>query len=312
MDPVRDGSARAALERVLGPDIARRATLWALEGGVKRRSYLVSSGADQWVLRLPAPGADALLDLDTEARVMRAAAAAGLAPNVVAVDAGAGILLTDYRRAARAWTPIDARQPRNVVRAAALLRALHAVRVGAPAFAAERIARGYITALAHAADATGSARGSSSMGAPRPTFVARDRRWADELLELAGHYDAAYPPTALCHNDLVATNVLDDGRLVLVDFEYAARGAPVLDLAGLAGMNDYGARERRELLAAYGGDDGVAIAGSELDSVVRLVRLMAFFWARLGELRAGESAAYRELAAELAGKLIQRADVSKG
>ena len=43
----------------------------------------------------------------------------------------------------------------------------------------------------------------------------------------------------------------DDGDLVLVDFEYAVRAAPALDLAGLAGMNDYGENECRELLAAY-------------------------------------------------------------
>ena len=116
-------------------------------------------------------------------------------------------------------------------------------------------------------------------------------------------YDATHAPTVLCHNDLVAANVLDDGRLVLVDFEYAVRGAPVLDLAGLAGMNDYGARERRELLAAYCGDDRAGDRGDGARRIVRLVRLMAFFWARLGELRAGESTAYRELAAELAARL---------
>ncbi len=298
-----DDSVRAALGRVLAPDIVRRATLWALEGGVKRRSFLVSSGTDQWVLRLPAAGADALLDLDTEARVMRAAAAAGLAPDVVAVDASAGILLTDYRKSARAWTAGDARQPRNVERAAELLRALHAVRVAAPAFAAERIARGYVGALARAADVPGNARGAINLAAPRPALVPRDRRWADELLELARHYDAAYPATALCHNDLVAANVLDDGSLVLVDFEYAARAAPILDLAGLAGMNDYGARERRELLAAYRGDDRAGLVETELDKIVRLVRLMAYFWARLGGLRAAAATAYRELAAELASKL---------
>jgi thiamine kinase-like enzyme len=301
MDALRDGSARAALERVLGADIARRATLWALEGGVKRRSYLVSSGADQWVLRLPAPGADALLDLDTETRVMRAVAAAGLAPNVVAVDAGAGVLLVDYRKAARAWTATDARQPRNVVRAAALLRALHAVRVDAPAFAAERIARGYVAALERESGA-GSARSASGPG-PVSTLDARDRRWVDELLVLARHFDSAYPPTALCHNDLVAANVLDDGSLVLVDFEYAVRAAPILDLASLAGMNDYGARERRDLLVAYRGEDRSELAEAELEKIVRLVRLIAFFWARLGELRTADTSAYRELTAELARKL---------
>jgi thiamine kinase-like enzyme len=302
MDSSRDGSVRAALERVLGADIARRATLWALEGGVKRRSYLVSSGADQWVLRLPAPGADALLDLDTEARVMRAAAAAGLAPSVVAFDTAAGILLTDYRKAARAWTAADARQPRNVVRAAGLLRALHAVRVDAPALAAERIARGYLAALERASGGAASARGASGPG-PQSALDARDRRWADELLALARHYDATHPATVLCHNDLVAANVLDDGSLVLVDFEYSVRGAPILDLAGLAGMNDYGARERRDLLAAYRGEHRSGVTEAELDKIVRLVRLIAFFWARLGEQRTADATAYGELVDELARRL---------
>jgi len=303
MSTSNDDSVRAALGRLLGADVVRRATLWALEGGMKRRSYLVSADGRQWVLRLPAPGADALLDLNTEARVMRAAAAAGLAPDVVAVDAAAGLLLTDYRQAARAWTPADARQPRNVERAAALLRALHAVRADVPAFAAERIARGYVAALARATDAEGNKRSASGLGVAWPMLVPRDRRWADELLELARHYDAVHPPTALCHNDLVAANVLDDGRLVLVDFEYAVRGAPILDLAGLAAMNDYGERERRDLLAAYRGEDRIGLAGTELDKIVRLVRLLAFFWARLGERRTDDATAYRELAAELAKKL---------
>jgi thiamine kinase-like enzyme len=303
MDAHSDDSVRAALGRVLGADVVRRATLWTLEGGVKRRSYLVSADGRQWVLRLTAPGADALLDLNTEARVTRAAAAAGLAPDVVAVDAAAGILLTDYRKAARPWTAGDARRPRNVERAAALLRALHALRVDAPVFAAERISRGYIAALARATDADENTRSASGLGVAWPAVAPRDRRWGDELLELARHYDAAHPPTALCHNDLVATNVLDDGKLVLVDFEYAVRGAPILDLAGLAGMNGYGARERRDLLAAYRGEDRLGLAVAELDKVVRLVRLIAYFWARLGELRAADKTAYRELAAELATRL---------
>jgi thiamine kinase-like enzyme len=303
MDARTDDAVRAALGRVLDVGVVRRATFWALEGGVKRRSYLVSADGRQWVLRLPAPGADALLGLDTEARVMRAAAAAGLAPEVVAVDASAGLLLTDYREAARAWTPTDARRPRNVERAAALLRALHAVRVDAPAFAAERISRGYVAAFARASDADETARSAGGLGVAWPRVVPRDRRWADELLDLARRYDAAHPPTALCHNDLVAANVLDDGRLVLVDFEYAVRAAPILDLAGLAGMNDYGARERRELLSAYRGEERSGPAETELDKIVRLVRLLAYFWARLGELRAPAATSYRELAAELARKL---------
>jgi thiamine kinase-like enzyme len=287
----RERIVRAALERVLGAEIGSRAAIEPLAGGVKKRSYLVSAADDRWVLRLPAPGADALLDLASEGAVMRAAAAAGLAPQVIAVDAEAGILLTEYRAAARAWSAADARGPRNIERAAALLRELHVLDIGVPAFAAERIARGYLAEL------------SAGVYVGRTRFDAREQSWVDELLERARHYDATYPATALCHNDLVAANVLDDGRLVLVDFEYAARSAPVLDLASLAAMNDYDAQARRKLLEAYGADGGVGIAEPELERIVRLVHLMGFFWARLGEVRTGGALAYKELAAEICASL---------
>ena len=52
MDANSAESVRAALGRVLGADVARRATVWTLEGGMKRRSYLVSTDGRQWVLRL--------------------------------------------------------------------------------------------------------------------------------------------------------------------------------------------------------------------------------------------------------------------
>lgn len=285
-------AVRAALERVLGAEIGSRAAIEPLAGGIKKRSYLVSAGDDRWVLRLPAPGADALLDLASEAAVMRSAAAGGLAPKVVAVDAEAGTLLTEYRGRARAWSALDAREPRNIERVAALLHEVHALDVAVPAFAAERIARGYVAEL------------SAGVCVGRAGFDARDQSWIGELLERARRYDAAYAPTALCHNDLVAANVLDDGRLVLVDFEYAARSAPVLDLANLAAMNDYGARERRTLLAAYRRvHGGVEVAEAELEGVVRLVYLMGYFWARLGDLRAGDASAYGELAAEIGARL---------
>jgi len=283
-------AARAALERLLGAERAKRAVLTTLDGGINRRSYLATVGNRRWVLQLPIPGAEGLLDVVAEAAVLKAAALAGLAPPFAAVDAVAGILLTEYRAAARPWAAADARKPSNIVRVAAVLRALHGIAADAPVYAAERIGRSYLAAL------------SAGVDAGRTRFDVRSRGWADELLELARHYDVAYPPSALCHNDLVAANVLDDGDLVLVDFEYAVRGAPVLDLAGLAGMNDYGPRECRELLAAYyGGAQQVTLA--ELAKIVRMVRLVAFFWARLGELRVTDSAAYSQLAAELERKL---------
>jgi thiamine kinase-like enzyme len=89
-----------------------------------------------------------------------------------------------------------------------------------------------------------------------------------------------YPPSVVCHNDLVAANVLEAGDLMLVDFEYAARAAPILDLASLAAMNDFTDHERNELLRAYYRTPNAPVSPAELADVVRMVRLMAFFWAR--------------------------------
>lgn len=286
-------AVREALRRLLpGRDAAVVADAnWrALEGGVNRRSFLVELGSARWVLRLATPGAAGLLDVTTEAVAMRAAADAGLAPGVVAMDAASGSLLTEYREGAVAWTAADARKPANVARAARLLRALHAVDAPLPVYAAERISRGYLAALG-----AGASSELARVGG------ARSEAWSEELLELARELDARHPPTALCHNDVVAANVLDDGELLLVDFEYAARGPPLLDLAGLAGMNDFTQAQRRELLSAYGDAQGADTPTlAELDRAVRMVRLMSFFWARLGAQRAADAAPYARLAAELA------------
>ncbi|HET8697309.1 MAG TPA: phosphotransferase [Gammaproteobacteria bacterium] len=271
----------------------------ALAGGVNRRTFLVEVGADRWVLQLPMPGAPALLDVATEAEAMRAASAAGLAPAVVAVDAASATLLTEYRAGAAAWTPADAREPANIARAARLLRALHAVQVPIPPYGAERITRGYLAALAAAA------RAPSPAPEVGDCFGARGAAWADELVELARNFDACHPPTALCHNDLAAANFLDGGgELLLVDFEYAARASPLLDLAGLAAMNGFTAPERRRLLEVYGDAANAPATPAELDRVVRMVRLMSYFWAALGAQRAPDPGPYLRLAAELRAELL--------
>jgi len=258
------------------------ATLRPLAGGLRARSWLVSAAGRELVVRLPERGAAPLLDVATEARVMRAAAERGLAPAVVAADEG-GALITEYVPRAVMWTRSAARRRGNVARVAALLRELHTLDAPAPVFGAERIAARYLAALADGG-------------------AAREREWADELTRIARRFDADQAATALCHNDLVAANVLDDGALHLIDFEYAVRAAPLLDLAGLAAMNDYANRERRWLLEAYFGTAAPQLE-AQLESAIRLVRLLAYFWARLRERGAAEPRPYVELAARLAAQL---------
>ena len=94
------------------------ATLRPLAGGLRARSWLVSAAGRELVVRLPERGAAPLLDVATEARVMRAAAERGLAPAVVAADEG-GALITEYVPRAVMWTRSAARRRGNVARVAA-------------------------------------------------------------------------------------------------------------------------------------------------------------------------------------------------
>jgi thiamine kinase-like enzyme len=280
-----EADARAALRGVLANDAdAASATLEPLPGGLRRRTWLVRlADGRRYALRVSVEHASALLDLPTEADAMAAAARAGLAPRVVAFASGPGALLTEYRSGS-AWTPEVARRAPNVARLAATLRLLHAVPTTLPAFSAQRIARGYVAKL----------------GARRePRFARR----ADDLLALARRYDATYAPTAFCHNDLVAANVLDDGALALVDFEYAVRAAPLLDLANFVGMNGLGRPEQRWLLEAYRRETPTTKQLDELTTLVRMVRLYAWFWAELGAQEAADPSSHAALAAELDAQL---------
>lgn len=281
-------TARRALECLGGVRAdAKRAQLTPIAGGTHARSWLVTyEDGRRHVLRTAVPGAPPLLDVVTEARAMMAAASAGLAPAVVAIDTDHGTLLTEYL-GGKPWQAADAHRPRNLQRLAGVLRALHALPVDLPSFAAERIATGYVARL----------RASAKR------LDARAASWGAELMARAREYDAHFAPTAFCHQDLVAENVIDDGELALVDFEYAVRGTPLLDLASFAAMNGLALDERHALLAAYLTRAPEAHELEELAVLVRLVRLMAWFWALLGATQAADASAYAPYLASLAADL---------
>jgi thiamine kinase-like enzyme len=229
---------------------------------------------------------NALLDVVTEARAMDAAAAAGIAPAVLAADADSGVLLTEFHAGAR-WTSADMHRAANVERLSAVLRKLHALPTELPPFAAERIASRYLAGL------------------PRGVREPRAAHWGEELMTLARRYDERYAPTALCHNDLVAANVLDDGTLALVDFEYAVRADPLLDLANVVAMNGFDGEEQRSLLEQYRRAAPSDAELADLAWLVRMVRLMSWFWALLGHASANDSSLYAPYLTELAAHLRQ-------
>ena len=290
MTPPDEARVRAALRRVWpDADGVDNVQIRALGGGFSARSYLVVGGGRRHVLRLPVAGSMAWLDLQTEARAMRAAADADLAPAVIAVDVEAELLLTDYRM--MLWTPELVQQSSSIAMIARLLRDLHRLTVDLPVYSIDHFTTTYLAALAKSAAHVSSAE---------------EKGWADELTRLGRQFDSSYAPTAFCHNDLFAANILIDGVAArLIDFEYAGRGTPLLDLASLAAMNDFAEAQKRQLLAEYFGTAAAAPTLRDLDNAVRMVRLLAYFWGRVAEQRLAEAHAHSELAASIGATLRQ-------
>ncbi len=239
------------LARLPGWPGAAGARVEALDGGLNNLTLRVRfAGEDLVVRQALAQGPALKLDGAAELRVL--AAAAGITPPLREADARAGITVSDFLPGARPWTAADFAVPGNLERLTERLQALHRLDHDLPTFDAAATARSYLAAAG---------------------FPAELRA---ELLRLAGDFDAAQSGSALCHNDLLAANILDDGRLWLIDFEYAVASDPLLDLAGAAALNGLDPRQQARLLAAYYGS--VDAVPGPFPRTCRLVLLLALAW----------------------------------
>jgi thiamine kinase-like enzyme len=206
--------------------------------------------------------------------LLQTLAAAELAPAPLGFDAESRLLVTEFIGNAAAVPPAELRQRSRVREVAGLLLRLHAVPAELPPFTPETYALDYLERLG----------GRASLSRP-------DRLRFDELRELASH---PIPGQAcVCHNDLIADNVLFGSGTRLIDFDYAVMAPAVVDLASLAFMNGFGRAEAETLLDAYF-EGGRRLALEEFATVQRLLRLLAHFWSLVpGKPAAAVVARYR-------------------
>jgi thiamine kinase-like enzyme len=180
--------------------------------------------------------AEAQLQIDrvSEARVLAVVAAAGLGPEVLCCEPQEHVLVT--RDAGPTWHESDALRAPNIQRVGVLLKRLHALDVPVGIREVDLIATvtGYLNVLA--------ARESVS----QLTASATQRR--AEHAALALRQGAAQ---CLCHNDVHSLNIVDDGSLRLIDWEYSGIGEPMFDLASICVYHHYTRLDRERLLEAY-------------------------------------------------------------
>jgi aminoglycoside phosphotransferase (APT) family kinase protein len=232
-----------------------QARLQSMGAGLNNRVVRVGFADEDLVVRQSLPAAGAVkLSPARELGALAAAAAAGVAPPLRAVDPDSGISVSEYLPAVRAWTHSDLRQADNLQRLVRHLKVLHGLDYSLPLFDPESAARAYV----------GRAPG-----------LAIGQR--DELLSLTSNFQAQFTAQVFCHNDLMAENILDNGHVWLIDFEYAVMSDPIIDLAGVAALNGIGEDMRAQLLHAYYGAQAPDL--EQFDRVCRMVLLLALAWA---------------------------------
>ena len=205
-------------------------------GGITNLNFVVDDRGERFFVRLgddiPVHGVMRFNELAAS----RAAHAAGVSPEVVHAEPGALVLRfvegTTYGEA-------EVRKAHAEARIVPMIRRVHREipkHFQGPAliFWVFQVTRGYANSLRD---------GGSRMTGELPRF-----------LEINEALEAAVGPVEVVfgHNDLLASNFIDDGkRLWLVDWDYAGFNSPLFDLANLASNNQFDAAAEDRLLESY-------------------------------------------------------------
>jgi thiamine kinase-like enzyme len=227
------GSILERLEPLLGPAAGEPV---ALDGGITNRNYLVTLGGADYVVRLPGKDTNLLgISREAERLATETAAGLGIAPAVAAsLDE---CLVTSFI----ACEPVTSADLAGAAAEIAVaLRAFHDSGVQLPV-------RFWVPELLDDYAAITRERGAT----PPAAYA--------EAVAIAARIAAALPASepAPCHDDLLAGNLIraqDDGRMLIVDWEYAGMGDRLFDLGNLSINNDFDERADDVLLEAYFGE----------------------------------------------------------
>jgi thiamine kinase-like enzyme len=212
-------------------------SLEPLGGGITNRNFKVTlDGGDNVVLRIGGKDTQLLgIDRNVEHEATRAAAACGLAPEVVAFVEPHGYLVTRYV-VGRPVAEDEVRRPETLATIAESLRRFHQSAPIPGRFDAFRVVEAY--------HATAAGRGV----APPPAFT-EAKALADRIERARGE-----PTLCPCHNDLLNANFIHDGaRIWIVDWEYAGMGDRFFDLANFAVNHELSDDQNADFLRAYFG-----------------------------------------------------------
>ena len=210
-----------------------------LSGGITNKNYRIDVDGELFVLRLGGANTEHLgIDRYVERDATAAAASLGIAPEVIYFIEPEGYLVARFITG-HPLPPPEITTPQNIKRVVDTLKQIHALPSIPKTFSPFRVVEDY--------EQTAKAHGVNSFPSNFDYLLAKMR-------EVEATFNTEPFTPQLCHNDLLNENFLDDGRLRIIDWEYAGMGDVFFDLANFAVNHQLNDEQDRLLLTLYFGE----------------------------------------------------------
>ena len=167
----------------------------------------------------------------TERDAVLAASTAGIAPEVILFTLPEGHMITRFIEG-REWTTDEFREPDVIRRVAQTMKRVHALPSISGTFSPYRDIEQRLKVA-----------GERGVALPEPMDQFLNRMYQIERQR------AAAPTWALCHNDPFPNNFIDDGRVRLLDWEFAGMGDLFYDLASVCHF--FGPQQKSYFVECY-------------------------------------------------------------
>jgi thiamine kinase-like enzyme len=231
-----------------------------LSGGLTNRNFKVTVNKACFVVRISGENVKILgIDRKNEEKAIKIAESIGIMPDVFHFDSISGNMVTRFVKNIRDLSPPHSK--RTIHRISNTLHQIHSLPKINSVFSPLLTVNKYVSEI--------RARKSNL-----PQIF-------DNLLETMLKYDAELasdrPTLCFCHNDLNAGNLLDDGRIRILDWEYAGMNDPHFDLASIALNFKYHSKDIETLLYFYHGKTDLYLR-KRIKKLMFMVRMFGLAW----------------------------------
>lgn len=232
-----------------------------LKSGMTNKSFLFQVNGKSYICRIPGPGTELLINRKQEADVYKAIKALDLCEHIVYFNGETGYKVAEFYEGARNSNPADWE---DVSRCMEVVRKLHhsGLSVEHRFDMRERIQFYEMLCKSHGGI----------------LFEDYDKIKAN-MVELLDWLDSRKRPECLSHIDSVADNFLflPDGRIRLIDWEYAGMCDPLIDVSMCAIYSYYNEEDVEKLMELY---LGRAPEPEEQLVIYAYIALGGFLWSQ--------------------------------